>query len=44
MAPINMMIIYYSDKKLLKRLHFLEADMITIKKNEALRLAQRIHS
>ena len=26
-----MIIIYYSDKKLPKRLHFLEADMITIK-------------
>ena len=29
MQPINMIIIYYSDKKLPKRLHFLEADMIT---------------
>ena len=27
-----MIIIYYSDKKLPKRLHFLEADMISIKK------------
>ena len=26
-----MIIIYYSDKKLPKRLHFLEADLITIK-------------
>ena len=33
MEPINMIITYYSDKKLPKRLHFLEADMITIKKN-----------
>ena len=32
MEPINMIIIYYSDKKLPKRLHSLEADMITIKK------------
>jgi len=30
MEPINMIIIYYSDKKLSKRLYFLEADMITI--------------
>ena len=28
MEPINMIIIYYSDKKLPKILHFLEADMI----------------
>ena len=28
MEPINMIIIYYS-KKLPKRLHFLEADMVT---------------
>ena len=32
MEPINMIIIYYSDKKLPKRLDFLEADLITIKK------------
>ena len=32
MEPINMIIIYYSDKKLPKRLHFLEVDMITILK------------
>ena len=42
-----MIIIYYSDKKLPKRLHFLEADMIknkTKQKNtEDLRSAQRIH-
>ena len=31
MQPINMIIIYYSDKKLPKRLYFLEANMITIK-------------
>ena len=43
MEPINMVITYYSDKKLPKRLHFLEADMITIKKTEDLRSAQRIH-
>jgi len=37
MEPINMIIIYYSDKKLSKRLHFLEADLITIKnKNKKL--------
>ena len=43
MEPINMIIMYYSDKKLPKRLHFLETDMITIKKTEDLRSAQRIH-
>ena len=43
MEPINMTLIYYSNKKLPKRLHFLEADMITIKKTEDLRSAQRIH-
>ena len=41
MEPINMIIIYYSDKKLPKILHFLEADMIAIA--EDLRSAQRIH-
>ena len=43
MEPINMTLIYYSNKKLPKRLHFLEADMITIKKTEDLKSAQRIH-
>ena len=39
-----MIIIYYLDKKHPKRLHFLEADMITIKKKtEDLRSAQRTH-
>ena len=33
MQPINMMMIYYWDKKLKKRLPTLEADIITIKKN-----------
>ena len=32
MQPINMVMIYYCDKKL-KKLHVLEADTITIKKN-----------
>ena len=32
MEPINVIVIYYSDKKLPKTLHFLEADRITIKK------------
>ena len=32
MQPINMIRIYYCDKKLKKRLHVLEADIITIKK------------
>ena len=43
MEPITMIIIYYSDRKLPKRVRFLEADMITIKKTEDLRSAQRIH-
>ena len=38
-----MIMIYYLDEKLPKRLHFLEADMITIKKTEDLRSAHRIH-
>ena len=47
MEPINI-IIYYSDKELQKRLHFLEADMITrfevsSSKTEELRSAHRIH-
>ena len=33
MQSINMLIIYYWDKKLKKRLHVLEADIITFKKN-----------
>ena len=32
MQSINMIMIYYWDKKLKKRLHVLEADLITIKK------------
>jgi len=32
MEPINMIMIYYSDKKFPKRLYFLEADMVTVKK------------
>ena len=30
MEPINMIMIYYWDKELEKRLHVLEADIITI--------------
>ena len=33
MQPINMIMIYYRDKKLKERLNFLEADIKTIKKN-----------
>ena len=33
MQPIIMIMIYYWDKKLKKRLHVLEADIIIIKKN-----------
>ena len=45
MQPINMIIIYNWDKKLKKRLHVLEADIITIKKNniDLMSLAQRMH-
>ena len=32
MQPINMIMIYYWDKKLKRRLQVLEADIITIKK------------
>ena len=36
--------IYYCDKKLKKRLHVLETDIITVKKNiDLLSLAQRMH-
>ena len=43
MQPINMIMIYYWDKKLKKRLHVLEAD-ISIKKTLILMsLAQRMH-
>ena len=31
MQPINMIIIYYWNKKLKKRLHVQEADVVTIK-------------
>ena len=34
MEPINMIIIYYSDKKLPKRLHFLETNMITMRRRK----------
>ena len=34
MQPINMIMIYYWDKKLKKRLHVLEADMIRFKKKQ----------
>ena len=44
MQPINMIIIYYWDKKLKKELHILEADIIRIKKNiDLMSLVQRIH-
>ena len=44
MQPINMITIYYWDKKIKKRLHVLEADIITIKKNSNLMsLAQMMH-
>ena len=33
MQPINMIMIYYWDKKLKRRLHVLEADVKTIKKH-----------
>ena len=45
MEPINMIIIYYSDRKLPERLYFLEADMIKkkLKKTEDFRsLAQKL--
>ena len=34
MQPINMIMIYYKDDKRKIRLHVLEADIITIKKNK----------
>ena len=34
MQPINMIMIYYRDKKLKKRLHVQETDIITIKKKK----------
>ena len=43
MQPLNMIMIYYWDKKLKKRLHVLEADIITIKKIDLLSLAQMMH-
>ena len=54
MQPINMIMIYYQDKKLKKQLHVLEADIITIKKKKTknkkkqknidlMSLAERIH-
>ena len=44
MQPINMIMIYYRDKKLKKRLHVLEADIIIIKENfDLMCLAQRMH-
>ena len=42
MQPINMIMIYYWDKKLKKRLHVLEAD-ITKKNIDLMCLAQRMH-
>ena len=39
-----MIMIYYWDKKLKKRLHVLEADILTIKKDiDLLSLVQRMH-
>ena len=43
MQPINMLMIYYWDKKLKNRLHVLEAYIITIKKTLIQCLAKRIH-
>ena len=44
MKPINMIRIYYWDKKLKKILHVLEADIITIKEYiDLMSLAQRMH-
>ena len=45
MQLINMIMIYYWDKKLKKRLHVLEADIIIIKKNniDLMSLAWRMH-
>ena len=44
MQPINMIMMYYWDKKNKKWLHVLEVDIITIKKNiDLMSLAQRIH-
>ena len=44
MEPINMIMIYYWNKKLKKRLHVLEADIITIKKYiNLICLTQRVH-
>ena len=44
MQPINLIMIYYWDKKLKKRLHVLEADLIIITKSiDLMSLAQRMH-
>ena len=43
MQPINMIMIYYWDKKLKKRLHVLKADIITIKKNDLMSRARKMH-
>ena len=44
MQPINILLICYWAKKLFKRWHVLEADIITIKKNiDLMSLAQRMH-
>ena len=44
MQPINMIMIYYWDKELKKRLHVLEVDLITNKKNiDLMFLTQRVH-
>ena len=43
MQPINMIMVYYWDKKLKKRLHVLEADRLKIKKNiDLMSLAERM--
>ena len=44
MQPINMLMIYYWDKKLPKRLYVLEADIKRIKKNiDLMCLSQKMH-
>ena len=44
MQPIDMIMIFYWDKKLKKRLPVVEDDIITIKKNiDLMCLSQRVH-
>ena len=46
MQPINMIMIYYWDKKFKKRLHVLEDEVTIIEKNnniDLLSLAERMH-